>query len=181
MTILRTDPLLLAGKAITIFMQGVMVVAAIALFLVIPALFFFGGDIQAEALEEFGAAAGDFPTWALYSILLIGLAVVAVVFFFFDKLRRIIVTVEQGDPFVPVNATRLSHMAWLLLGTQVLMIPAAGLGLTLAKWADEVENANMTVDAGFDLSGVLMVIVLFILARVFKHGAAMREDLEGTV
>ena len=31
------------------------------------------------------------------------------------------------------------------------------------------------------VSVVLMVIVLFILARVFKHGAAMREDLEGTV
>ena len=33
----------------------------------------------------------------------------------------------------------------------------------------------------FSLSGILMVLVLFILARVFRHGAAMREDLEGTV
>ena len=27
----------------------------------------------------------------------------------------------------------------------------------------------------------LLVVILFILARVFRHGAAMREDLEGTV
>ena len=32
-----------------------------------------------------------------------------------------------------------------------------------------------------DLTGFLIVLVLFILARVFRHGAAMREDLEGTV
>ena len=72
-------------------------------------------------------------------------------------------------------------MAWLLLATQVLMIPVAGFGLMVAKWADEVENANVTIDAGLDIEGLLMVIVLFILARVFKHGASMREDLEGTV
>ena len=29
--------------------------------------------------------------------------------------------------------------------------------------------------------GILLVLILFILARVFRHGAAMREDLEGTV
>ena len=28
---------------------------------------------------------------------------------------------------------------------------------------------------------ILLVIILFILARVFRHGASMRADLEGTV
>jgi hypothetical protein len=31
------------------------------------------------------------------------------------------------------------------------------------------------------LSGLLLVLVLFILARVFRVGAAMRDDLEGTI
>jgi hypothetical protein len=31
------------------------------------------------------------------------------------------------------------------------------------------------------LFGLVVGLVLFILARVFRHGAAMREDLEGTV
>ena len=34
---------------------------------------------------------------------------------------------------------------------------------------------------GFSLTGILMVLILFILARVFKRGAEMREELEGTV
>ena len=97
------------------------------------------------------------------------------------SLRRIIGTVGEGDPFAPVNADRLSMMAWLLLGVQILMLPAAGLGLMLAKWADKVDHADVNINAGLDLTGILMVLVLFILARVFRHGAAMREDLEGTV
>jgi hypothetical protein len=38
-------------------------------------------------------------------------------------------------------------------------------------------------DIGFGLSpaGVAFVLLLFILARVFRQGAAMRDDLEGTV
>ena len=55
-------------------------------------------------------------------------------------------------------------------------LTAADLVGTLAD-----ENADFTVDAGFDLTTVLVIVVLFILARVFKHGAQMRDDLEGTV
>lgn len=33
----------------------------------------------------------------------------------------------------------------------------------------------------FDLGGIILAITLFILARVFRQGAAMRNDLEGTV
>ena len=40
---------------------------------------------------------------------------------------------------------------------------------------------DITVDAGLDVSGILLVVILFILARVFRHGTTMREELEGTV
>jgi hypothetical protein len=36
-------------------------------------------------------------------------------------------------------------------------------------------------DFGVSLGGLLLALTLFILARVFRQGAAMREDLEGTV
>lgn len=173
------DILLLAGKIITIFIQAAMAIGAIALVIAIPALLLF----RAEVAAEFAAQADHlaFPLFQLAALLMVALVIVAMVFFFFDKLRRIIGTVGEGDPFAPVNAVRLNAMAWLLLGVQIMMLPAAGLGLSLAKYADELEHSNVTVDAGLDLNGILMVIVLFILARVFRHGAAMREDLEGTV
>ncbi|MHA7820314.1 MAG: DUF2975 domain-containing protein [Erythrobacter sp.] len=175
------DLLLLAGKVLTILAQAAMGLAAAAILIAIPAILFFSDKIDAEIAAEVGAVTGPFPVMATVAAMAIGLVIIALIFVFFGKLRAIISTVGEGDPFVPENADRLNLMAWLLLGTQLAMIPAMGFGLMLAKWADEVENAEVTIDAGLDIEGILMVIVLFILARVFKHGAAMREDLEGTV
>jgi len=72
-------------------------------------------------------------------------------------------------------------MGWLMLGVQLALISASALGIALPRYADEIEDANITIEGGMDMTGVLLVIILFILARVFRHGAAMREDLEGTV
>ncbi|MCR2834172.1 DUF2975 domain-containing protein [Parerythrobacter lacustris] len=175
------DPLLLAGKVLTFFMQGAMAIAAVALAIAIPAVLLFSTDFAISAGMEDASFPEGFPIPALVGVMAIGIAIVAALFVFFGKLRNIIGTVGEGDPFVPANADRLNAMAWLLLATQVLLLPAAGLGMLLVEWADEAEGAEFSVDGGLDLSGILMVVVLFILARVFRQGAAMREDLEGTV
>ena len=55
---------------------------------------------------------------------------------------------------------------------------------SLATWIKAVsgEAANdIDVDVGLDGGGILLILVLFILARVFRQGSAMREELEGTV
>ena len=97
MTTRFRDPLLFAGKAIAIFMQGAMAVGALALAVGFFGVIFFTPQLAAEAgLEPFPA---DFPIGALAALMLIGLAIVAMMFFFFDKLRRIIGTVGEGDPF----------------------------------------------------------------------------------
>lgn len=181
MSIQFNDPLLLAGKVLTIIMQGFMALAGAILAIMIPVVIFFQDEINTEIAAEHGEKIADFPTLAIVGLFALAIAAVTMVFVFFGKLRAIIGTVGERDPFVPENADRLSVMAWLLLAVQVLMIPIGGLGLLVVKWADEIEHTNVTIDAGLDLTGILMVITLFILARVFKHGAAMREDLEGTV
>ena len=175
------DPLLLAGKFICLFMQGLMIFGGIILALLIPALLFFQDEVSAEFAAEVQGAIVDFPLAALMGLFLIGLAIVAALFFFFGKLRRIISTVGEGDAFQPANAERLQHMGWLMLATQLLVIPAAALGIYFARFADEVEDANVEFNGDIDFTGILLVIILFILARVFRHGAAMRDDLEGTV
>lgn len=91
------------------------------------------------------------------------------------QLVRIIGTVKNGDPFEPANADRLTRMGWYALGG------------TLASWlADGMANVlnqqfkSLEVHAE-PVGGLALVITLFILARVFRHGAAMRDDLIGTV
>ena len=177
----NTDPLLLAGKVLAIIIQGLMAFAGGVLVLVTPFVVIFQDRINAEIQAEQANAITSFPALPLAGLFLVIIAVVTLIFLFFGKLRAIIRTVGERDPFVPENASRLSTMAWLLLAVQVLMIPAAALGMFVAKWAQQLEDATFSVDAGLDLTGIMMVIVLFILARVFKQGAAMREDLEGTV
>ena len=175
------DLLLLAGKVLTILTQGVIAFAATACVIALPIVIFMQGEINAEVAKEFGDAVGAFPVLAVLGLIGFILILLALAFFFFGKLRAIIATVGEGDPFAPENAERLSAMGWITIASQAVMIPIAGLALVVAKWAEPMENATATVDGGFDLEGILLAIVLFILARVFKHGAAMREDLEGTV
>jgi ABC-type transport system involved in multi-copper enzyme maturation permease subunit len=177
-----TDLLLLAGKVIAIFMQGAMVFGAIVLIAVVPLIALLGAEGPQGYANGVHVPIKDIPILPLLGIMLIGLGIVACLFLFFGRLRAIIATVGEGDPFAPVNATRLSQMAWLMLGTKLLVLPAIPLGLQLAAIAEQYgEEADIQLDGGFDLSGILLVIILFILARVFRHGAAMREDLEGTV
>lgn len=175
------DILLLAGKVLCLFMQAAMAIGAFALIVASAAMLFWRGTIIAEYAAEAGDPNAVFPVFTLLGVMLIGLAIVAMLFVFFGALRRIIGTVGEGDPFAPANADRLSLMGWLMLGVQLALIPAVALGIRLAQFADELDDANFTVDGGFDLTGILLVVILFILARVFRHGAAMREDLEGTV
>lgn len=181
------DPLLLIGKIFCIFIQAAMAIGAIALVIAIPAILLAQGAIEAEIAKELPTLDMDFPAWLIAAIMTIGLAILAMLFVFFGKLRRIIGTVGEGDPFQPENATRLSQMGWLMLGTQIAIIPAGFIALQLTRYAEAiektgVENFHFSMGSGdFDMTALLLVVILFILARVFRHGAAMREDLEGTV
>lgn len=175
------DPLLLAGKVITILMQAVMAIAAAALAIALPVLLFMQDKIDLEIAKEHGSATEPLPMLAIAAVIALAMVAVALLFFFFGKLRRIIATVGEGDPFVPDNADRLGAMAWIMLGVYLLGIAISVVGATVAGWASQFEEVHLTAGISFDASSILLVIILFILARVFRHGAAMREDLEGTV
>ncbi|QZD90571.1 DUF2975 domain-containing protein [Qipengyuania aurantiaca] len=178
MTKLTSDPLLALGKIVVILAQALMGLAAAAVAIGTPIVLLMKDKAQADLRAELGNPDFIFPAFSIAGLLILALAILLMAFFFFDRLRRIIDSVGAGDPFEPANATRLTAMAWLMLGIQLLAIPAAGLGLYLVKIMEETEA---TVDASLDLSGIVMVVTLFILARVFRHGSAMRADLEGTV
>ena len=179
MTARPNDPLLLAGRIIVLIMQAIIGLAMIALVIGLPLVLFLRDKITAEARIEFGNPDFIFPLAAVLGILMMAILFLAGAFWFLRLLRKIIDTVGEGDPFVPENAERLTLMGWIALAAQVLAIPAAGAALYIAKVFEEQEG--ITVDAGLDLSGIVLVVVLFILARVFRQGAAMRADLEGTV
>jgi len=88
----------------------------------------------------------------------------------------IIGAVERRDTFEEVNGKRLEKIAGNVLGLQLLGLFATLIGSPIGG---DING----FDIGLSLSpgGVAIVLLLFILARVFGQGAAMRHDLEGTV
>lgn len=175
------DPLLTAANALLVFFIAVMSLVTVMFVLGGPAALIFKDRIVAEFTKNGVAdSAQIFPALGL---VLLGLAaLVALGVYFLVLLRRIVNSVGEGDPFVPVNAERLSRMGWIALAGQVASMPIGGAVVWIARIvADERDKVRLDDDFGFTGGGVLLVLILFILARVFRQGAAMREELEGTV
>lgn len=174
---LANDALLKFGRIITVIVQVILALGAIALIVAVPIIWLSQSHV-ADAMSADSSLSLRATIGAITVVLLLGLVMVSLAFVFFRNLKHIIDSVGEGDPFVPQNASRLSVMGWLTLGIQLIALPIAGIALLAAK---AFEEQNFTVDAGLDLGGIILAVTLFILARVFRHGAAMRADLEGTV
>ena len=179
MTVLPRDPLLAALRILIYIVIGLLCFVAFALIVGAPLVLIFQSQIIAElATEGTAIPAGVFPTGAG---LMLGFAAIIITgIYFFWYLLAITDTVRDGDPFIPENANRLSRMGWIAVGAEVatflLMIPGYWLLGALADAGEDV-----TFDIVWDGSSLILILVLFVLARVFRHGAAMRADLEGTV
>ena len=180
MTLVK-DPLLAFARIVLVFFIAVLGFATAAVALAAPIVLVFQDRIVAAfTAEGVTGAARIFP--ALPIVMLAVAALLALGVYFLVLLRRIVNSVGEGDPFVPVNASRLSRMGWAVLAGQVLSIPVGRAVLWIAMIvADEKDHVHVGDDFGFTSSSLLLMLVLFILARVFRRGAAMREELEGTV
>lgn len=172
------DPLLTAAKVIVVLAQIVMIFGIVMLGIGIGALLTVG---RAELMAEIAKA--DAPAMSagfVVAAMAVGMALLFLGFRFFKELLGIINSVGEGDPFRPDNADRLSRMGWISVIAQVAVLPLAGIAAFLAPYMDKVDR-HAQIDGGLDGGSILLTLILFILARVFRRGAEMREELEGTV
>lgn len=170
----KSDPLLSSARILIGLLMGICAIAGGAVVLGIGAIL----TVQRQELIAKLAAEGIPANGvnAILSILAIVAVVMAIGFFFLRHLLRIIGSVGDGDPFNPVNADRLRSMGWLAIASQPLMW---SLGL-VARWIHQFTD-KADADVGISLGAIILGLILFILARVFRTGAQMREELEGTV
>jgi hypothetical protein len=108
-------------------------------------------------------------------VMVLGLFSIPLSHLILRRLQAIVETVQLG-PFIRENADRLRTMGWALLGLEALHF---GVGIA----AKALAFAGIATGTGWSFSATrwLAVLMLFVLARVFEQGIAMREDLEGTV
>ena len=112
----------------------------------------------------------------LRAIAVLGLAAIPLNHAVLKRLLAILKTVNGGQPFVAANASRLQAIAWVLLALNLLSIVIGAIAKAVSTPAHPLD-----LDAGFSINGWLVVLLTFVLARVFAEGALMREDVEGTV
>ena len=87
------------------------------------------------------------------------------------KLLTVVRGARVGDPFTKANAARLRAIAWLLLASYLIQ----GLMMFLGYDSREV----LTFMSPW--KGIGPVLLFFVVAQIFDHGADMRDELEGTV
>lgn len=150
------------------------VVVAALFFCLLVASFFFADAFHEYYRTHIPKADVSRLLPALRGLVIVGAPMFALTHVILTRILEMTETVRQGDPFVPENAARLRTVAWCLLIIQVL-----GIGFVILAHQVQAANVDMKVDAS--LAGWLAVLLTFVLAGVFEHGARIRSDLQAMI
>ncbi|WP_137752938.1 DUF2975 domain-containing protein [Sphingopyxis sp. L1A2A] len=176
MTSPSSQPVLLITRAVILLIMGLIAVAATILVATAAILPFYWTEVaQQIAVEKPGLDAAALYPW-LYVVFALGLVALLLILTIMRKLLAIVGSVALGDPFAMANAVRLKAIGWLMVALQLIGIP---LSLAAGEAADLFGRNNVGFD--FSLNAVLSILLVFVLAGIFEQGAAMGDELEGTV
>jgi hypothetical protein len=172
------DPLLSTATVLIVLLRIIVIFAMVMIGIGIGAMCSVSYDEVMKQIADAGAPRQAFGF--LIAAMVMIMVLLSLAYKFFDQLAGIIASVGEGEPFRAENADRLSRMGWIAVGAHALGAILAGMTKWLEPYAEKVGH---DLDVGFrlELTGILLTLILFILARVFRRGAEMREELEGTV
>jgi hypothetical protein len=102
-------------------------------------------------------------------------AYIGVLIVVLNRLRRVFETLIVGDPFRPQNVARLRIVGFALIALEAL-------GYIVHRATDMIVRGHAH---GFSLSvnltGWFAILVVFVLAEVFREGARLRQDADLTI
>ena len=128
-----------------------------------------GGQMKADLFA--GYLSVDTGTY------LIGFANLFIIFGGFilmaSQLKKILKTLIDGDPFVPDNAGRLTRLAMIVAGMEILKHI---LGFTVKMF-----EIATSVSFSVNLASWVAVITLTVLSQVFAEGTRLREEEKMTI
>ncbi len=100
---------------------------------------------------------------------------VGVVLFIVARLRRIFSTLTAGDPFQPENVHRLRAIGFALAALEVINYVANLVSAWMFR--DQFKSVHFP----FNPTAWFAVLVVFVLAEVFREGARLRGESELTI
>lgn len=108
---------------------------------------------------------------------LVGLMVIVPgVIFICLQLRRILLTLADGDPFVPENARRLSRIGIAIAAMELLRVVTV---LVVSAVPTLVGDEPPRLSTQFILW--ISVAALFVLSQVFREGTRLRDEEKMTI
>ena len=178
------DIVLKSTRGLLIFSKWLLVLGIGALTIALPAILVFNDKVVSAMGEVFVSPPGPEVVGLLAGIILLGIVMMLLTLFALNRLRKIVDSVSEGNPFTRINGTRLRGMGIAVLAIQIVTFVGSLLATGLLTMLGEVKpdrDFHLTIDGSISLSGILLFLLLIVLARVFDRGAEMREELEGTV
>ncbi len=149
--------------------------AGLSLLAMIAILLSFNSDFFSSFIHIVGDDGGELH--ANGATIVAGLAAadlyVVGVLIIVGRLRRIFATLTAGDPFQPDNVRRLRVIGLVLAALEI----GRYVFVAVSAWLPDVErNAQ-----GFSMTAWFSVLVVFVLAEVFREGARLRSEAELTI
>jgi len=169
------NTLLGATRGLLWLILGLIVASALLVVCVEIALLVAWPNVAAtfrDSPELFDVTALRFPVNVLMLLLI---AILGAGAYMIRQLQALVAT-AASDPFIAANAARLRRVGWALVATQLLAIPLQWTAGCIARAGSDFGDMG-----GISLGNLLAILLAFVLAAVFEQGAAMRDELEGTV
>lgn len=166
----------LAASRLLVRIGHILTASLAVLILVLAAILALAWpQLAAKALEaDMSVKVADVQPWL--SLVLFGAAtILALAARMFGRLRTILDSVVEGDPFTHDNSRRLRHIGWVMIAMQIVGMLTGWLGSQLP------EQTDLSTGFEFSFSGFLAALLAFVVAQLFEQARAMRDELEGTI
>lgn len=156
--------------ALDVVFFALIVGAAAILILTVAGLVLRGEQLRASGV--FGAASNPMVIGGGLALALLALGGLLVIT---QSLRRVFATLTIGEPFHLDNVRRLRIIGFALLALELLSYAARAFAASMLP--DQVER----IDYWPNFTAWFAVLVVFVLAEVFREGARLRREAELTI
>jgi len=99
--------------------------------------------------------------------------------FFIHQMAQLLKAVEEGRPFTPDNAKRLTIMGLILIAFSIVY--RIGMFLILQTTLNLAPIPEMDVTLSLDMNGIFVGVLVLVLAAIFRYGSYLQDEYDATV
>ncbi|MBL4595633.1 MAG: DUF2975 domain-containing protein [Robiginitomaculum sp.] len=162
-------------------LNAILVLVSWFLWITLAVLFLFGIPILiVDSFVDLSWVANQTSMTVIWSFSIMFAIFVFATQVVIRQLRKIFLTLIEGDPFVPENAKRVRTIWMVLFGFEVLnMLFSSGILVAKQTFGDLFLGLEGELHINWVLW--LAVIVLVVLAEIFNEGAKLRLEQKLTI